>query len=313
MIRYFCRRLAFGVALLALVTSTTFFVVFGSSDTVVRSLVGEQATERQMAERTAELGLDRPVWEQFGDWVAHAVTGDLGRSYFTSEPVTEAIGNRLPVTLALMICSILVLAAASAVLGVLAAVRRGGVVDRALQILTEALSAIPKFWLALMLVIALAIDLRLFPATGYTPIGDGIGAWALGLVLPTTAIVLGELRITSMVRGAVSDELDKPYVRTLRSRGLSEPEVLFRHVLRNAAPPWLSLLSMKVVALLGGIVVIEKVFALPGIGSLATSAAISGDIPVLMGVVVITVAVIFVVYLVFDLVQAWLNPKVRLS
>ncbi|MEV7869626.1 ABC transporter permease [Streptomyces sp. NPDC088124] len=313
MIRYLCRRLAFGVALLALVTSATFFAVFGSSHTVVRSLVGEQATEQQIAARTAELGLDRPVWEQFGDWVAHAVTGDLGTSYFTSEPVTQAIGNRLPVTLTLMICSMVVLAVVSAVLGVLAAVRRGGVVDRTLQLVTETLSAVPKFWLALMLVIALAINLRFFPATGYAPLSDGVGAWALGIVLPTAAIVLGELRITSMVRGAVSDELDKPYVRTLRSRGLSETEVLFRHVLRNAAPPWLSLLSMKVVALFGGVVVIEKVFAVPGVGSLATGAATSGDIPVLMGVVVTTVAIIFVVYLVFDLVQAWLNPKVRLS
>ncbi|MGW3293511.1 ABC transporter permease [Streptomyces xiamenensis] len=313
MIRYLGRRLAFGVALLALVTSATFFAVFGNSDTVVRSLVGEQATEQQIAARAAELGLDRPVWEQFGDWVAHAVTGDLGASYFTSEPVTQAIGNRLSVTLTLMVFSLLLLAVVSAVLGTLAAVRRGGMVDRTLQIVTETLSAIPKFWLALMLVIALAINLRLFPATGHVPISDGVGAWLLGIVLPTTAIVLGELRITSMVRGAVSDELDKPYVRTLRSRGLSETEVLYRHVLRNAAPPWLSLLSMKVVALFGGIVVIEKVFALPGIGSLATDAATSGDIPVLMGVVVTTVAVIFVVYLVFDLVQAWLNPKVRLT
>ncbi|WP_320779915.1 ABC transporter permease [Streptomyces sp. CRN 30] len=313
MIRYLCRRLAFGAALLALVTSATFFAVYGSSDTVVRSLVGEQASAEQIAERTAELGLDRPVQEQFGDWVAHAVTGDLGTSYFTSEPVTQAIGNRLSVTLTLMICSMVVLAVVSAVLGVLAAVRRGGVVDRALQIVTETLSAVPKFWLALMLVIALAINLRLFPATGYAPISDGVGAWALGIVLPTAAIVLGELRITSMVRGAVSDELDKPYVRTLRSRGLSESEVLFRHVLRNAAPPWLSLLSMKVVALFSGVVVIEKVFAVPGIGSLATDAATSGDIPILMGVVVTTVAIIFVVYLVFDLVQAWLNPKVRLT
>lgn len=313
MILYLCRRLAFGVALLALVTSATFFVVFGSSDSVVRSLVGEQATEEQIAERTAELGLDRPVWEQFADWVAHAVTGDLGASYATSEPVGEAIANRLPATLALMVCAILVLALVSAVLGTLAAVREGGAVDRVLQLVTETLSAIPKFWLALMLVIGLAINVRLFPATGYAPFGDGVGAWAVGIVLPTTAIVLGELRITSMVRGAVADELGKPYVRTLRSRGLSGTEVLFRHVLRNAAAPWLSLMSMKVVALFGGAVVIEKVFAVPGIGSLATTAATGGDIPVLMGVVLVTVALIFVVYLVFDLVQAWLNPKVRLS
>ncbi|MFC3996188.1 ABC transporter permease [Nocardiopsis sediminis] len=313
MIRFLCRRLAFGAALLALVTCATFFTVFGSSDSVVRSLVGDQATDEQIAARTAELGLDRPVLTQFADWVAHAVTGDLGQSWFTSEPVATAVANRLPATLALMVLSILVLAAASAVLGTLAAVREGGALDRALQVVTETLSSVPKFWLALMLVIGLAINLRLFPATGYAPIADGPGTWALGLVLPTLAIVLGELRVTSMVRGAVADELGKPYVRTLRARGLSRAEVLFGHVLRNAASPWLSLMSMKVVALFSGTVVIEKVFAVPGIGSLATTAAIGGDVPVLMGVVVVTVIVIVGVYLVFDLVQAWLNPKVRLS
>jgi peptide/nickel transport system permease protein len=310
---YLIKRFASAIVLLLLVTTATFAVMYASSENVVRSLVGENASAEQLAQRTTELGLDRPLWEQFVGWASKAITGDFGVSYFTSEPVVVAVTNRLPVTLSLVIVSMIILSIVSAVLGTLAAVRTGGALDRTLQIVTEVFSSVPKFWLALMLVIAFALTLPLFPATGFVPLTEDPVAWMICLVLPVAAIVLGELRVTSMVRGAVADELSKDYVRTLRSRGLSASEILFRNALRNAAPPWLTLMSMKFVALLGGTLVIEKVFALPGLGSLATNAALSGDVPVLLGVVVATVLIIVVVYLVFDLVQSWLNPKVRLQ
>ena len=313
MVLYLIKRLASAIVLLLLVTTATFAVMYSSSENVVRSLVGENATAQQLAQRTSELGLDRPLWEQFATWAGNAVTGDFGISYFTSEPVVVAVTNRLPATLSLVITSMIVLSVVSAVLGTLAAIRTGGALDRTLQVVTEVFSSVPKFWLALILVIAFALTMPIFPATGFVPLGEDPLGWAVAIFLPVTAIVLGELRVTSMVRGAVSDELSKDYVRTLRSRGFSSAEILFRNVLRNAAPPWLTLMSMKFVALLGGTLVIEKVFALPGLGSLATNAALSGDVPVLLGVVVATVLIIVVVYLVFDLVQSWLNPKVRLQ
>jgi peptide/nickel transport system permease protein len=313
MLQFIVRRLAAGIVLVAAVSITTFLVMYVNVDRVVRTLVGENASAEQVAARAHELGLDRPLVVQLGDWLLGAVRGDLGTSYFTSEPVVLAVANRMPVTLSLLAGALIILTVLSAVIGIFAGVRQGGAVDRIIQIASEILSSIPKFWLALMLVLVLAIQLRVFPATGYMPLSAGFGAWAWSILLPTVAIVLGELRVISMVRGSVADELRKDYVRTLRARGLGEAEILFVHVLRNASGPWLSLMSMKVVALIGGAVVIEQVFALPGIGSLATTAATGGDVPVLLGVVVFIAALITVIYIVFDVLTAWLNPKVRLS
>jgi peptide/nickel transport system permease protein len=313
MLSYILKRVGAGAVLLVLVTVATFLVMYVNGERVVRTLVGDNAPPEQIAARTTQLGLDRPVAVQLGDWMWKALQGDLGTSYFTSEPVLQAVLNRLPITLSLVTCSILVLAVLSGLLGVAAGVRQGGLVDRVVQVLSELFSSVPKFWLALMLVLGFAINLRVFPATGYAPLANGIGAWALALFLPVTAIVLGELRVVSMVRGSIADELRKDYVRTLRARGLGTTEILFRNVLRNASGPWLALMSMKVVALLGGVVVIEQVFALPGIGQLAATAATGGDIPVLMGVVVMITVTITIVYIVFDLLAAWLNPKVRLA
>ncbi|WP_150460828.1 ABC transporter permease [Nesterenkonia ebinurensis] len=313
MITYILRRAASGVLLILAVSVVTFLIVFSDTQRIVRSLVGERATAEQLAQRTAEMGLDRPLFQQMIDWFANAFTGDFGASWLTSEPVAQVIINRLPITLSLVICSIVVLALISAVLGTFAAVRQGGAADRIIQIGTEILSALPKFWLALMLVIVFAIQFPLFPATGYVSLQNDVIGWATAVTLPVAAVVMGELRVTSMVRGAIADELNKDYIRTLRSRGLPSREVLFKHVLRNAAEPWVSLLSMKIVGIWTGVVVIEAVFALPGIGTLATNAATRGDGPVLMGVVVATVIVIVFVYLIFDLLQAWLNPKARLT
>ncbi|GAB3849008.1 ABC transporter permease [Nesterenkonia populi] len=313
MISYLVRRLLAGAVLIVVVSVATFLIVFSETEAIVRRLVGQQATEDQIAQREEEMGLDRPLSAQLVSWFSDASRGDLGASWLTSEPVAEVLANRLPITLSLVICSIVVLAVLSALLGTLAAVRQGGLVDRTVQISTETLSAVPKFWLALMLVLALAIQAQIFPATGYVGLQSDAWGWAVALTLPVTAVVAGELRVTSMVRATIADELGKDYLRTLRSRGLSPLTIILRHVLRNAAGPWVALLSMKIVGLWGGAVVIENVFALPGIGSLATNAASQGDGPVLMGVVVATVVVIVLVYLIFDLLQAWLNPKARLS
>jgi peptide/nickel transport system permease protein len=313
MLSYILKRLGAAFVLVTLTSVSTFLILHVDADRVVRTLVGENASPEQVAARAAELGLDQPLIVQLGSWLWGALRGDFGTSYFTSEPVMLAISHRVPVTVSLIICSMLALTVLSIAFGVLAGVRQGGVVDRTVQIVSEAFSSVPKFWLALILVLAFAIRLHIFPATGYVPLADDPAGWALSLFLPTTAIVLGELRVVSMVRGSIADELGKDYVRTLRARGLSTAEILFRNVLRNASGPWAALMSMKAVAFLGGAVVIEQVFALPGIGLLATDAATRGDVPVLMGIVVITTIMISVIYLVFDLFMAWLNPKVRLS
>jgi peptide/nickel transport system permease protein len=223
------------------------------------------------------------------------------------------IANRFPVTLSMVVVAIVVTAVISLIFGVVAAVR-GGWVDRVLQFVSVAGFAIPNFWLALMLVILLALTLTVLPATGYVPLEDGPGAWAMSLVLPVTSLVVGGVASAAQqIRGAFIDVLDLDYVRTLQARGLGRRSVLLRHVLRNAAPPALIVLSLQFIAQLGGAVVIEKIFALPGLGTLTVNSAIQGDTPALMGVVVVLVVVVVIVNLLIDLVNGWINPKVRLQ
>jgi peptide/nickel transport system permease protein len=175
-------------------------------------------------------------------------------------------------------------------------------------------AAIPNFVVAIALVFAFAIALPLFPATGYiSPDVDPAG-WARSLVLPVAAVTIGSIAgAAQQFRGAVIDTLNQDFVRTLRSRGISQRAIIFRHVLRNAAAPGMTILSLQTISLMGGVVIIERVFALPGMGLLASNSALQGDIPAVMGSVLFTVIVVVVVNIAVDLLNGWLNPKARLS
>ena len=223
------------------------------------------------------------------------------------------VANRLPVTLSMVILAVLITAIISAVLGVIAAVR-GGIVDKILQFVSVIGVALPNFWVALMLVVVFALTIPIFPATGYVPFQDDPAAWALSLVLPVTALVIGGIASAAQqIRGAFIDVLELDYVRTLLSRGIRRRSVLLRHVLRTAAPPALTVLSLQFIGLLGGAVVIERIFAIPGLGTLTVNSSIQGDIPAIMGIVVVLVIVVVIVNLVIDLANGWINPKARLQ
>jgi peptide/nickel transport system permease protein len=292
MLTFIIRRLLAGIVLVFVIATLTFFLSYGSSADVARNILGESATAEQITAKNAELGLDQPLLVQYLAWLLPAARGDFGASWFSNESVTQMIANRFPVTLSMVVVAIVVTAVISLIFGVVAAVR-GGWVDRVLQFVSVAGFAIPNFWLALMLVILLALTLTVLPATGYVPLEDGPGAWAMSLVLPVTSLVVGGVASAAQ-----------------QIRGRS---VLLRHVLRNAAPPALIVLSLQFIAQLGGAVVIEKIFALPGLGTLTVNSAIQGDTPALMGVVVVLVVVVVIVNLLIDLVNGWINPKVRLQ
>ncbi|NYD66721.1 ABC transporter permease [Agromyces atrinae] len=313
MLIFLMKRIAAGVVLIFAVATLTFFLMSVGGTDPARNILGEGATEAQVAAKSAELGLDQPLLVRYGEWLSHAVQGDFGRSWFTNEPVIDSLANKFPVSLSIVVTAIILTAIVSAVLGVTAAVRRGWV-DRFVQFFAIFGFALPNFWVALVLVSVFAVSLRLLPATGYTPIATDPAAWALGLVLPVLALVTGTIASTAQqVRGATIDVLRQDYVRTLRSRGVSKSSLLFRHVLRNAAPPALTVLSLQFVGLLGGAIIIEKIFALPGIGSLAVSSTIQGDLPPILGLVVGMVVLVVLVNLLIDLATGWLNPKARLS
>ena len=313
MLQFILRRLASGAVLLFVITTVTYTLLYAGGGDIARRLLGQNATQEQVARRAADLGLDRPLWEQYADWLTGAASGDLGRSWFTGQLVTTGVTSRLGVTLSLVLGATLIAAVLAVALGVLAAVR-GGWVDRFVQLCSVLGFAIPGFLIALGLVLLFAINLGLFRATGYVPASSSLSGWLASVTLPVIALSISAIAaVAQQVRGSVIDALRRDYVRTLRSRGLGFRRVVFKHVLRNAGGPALSVLAVQFIGLLGGAVIIEKVFAIPGLGQLAVSATTDGDIPIVMGVVLATAVIVVVVNLAIDLLQAVLNPRVRLS
>jgi peptide/nickel transport system permease protein len=311
MITFLVRRLLAGVALVFVVSTITFALIYGAAGNVARNILGESATADQVAAKTQELGLDQSLPVQYFSWLGRALTGDLGTSWFTSEPVSAALATRVPVTLSMVISAVIITALLSAILGIAAAVR-GGWLDRVIQFVSVIGFSLPNFWVALILVLTFSVALGLLPATGYVPLSQSAPGWALALLLPVTSLVLGGVASAAQqIRGATIDVLSQDYIRTLRAHGLSDRSVLVKHALRNAAPPALTVLSLQFVGLLGGAVVIERVFAIPGLGTMTVGAALQGDIPVLMGIVVVLVILVVIVNLLIDLANGWVNPKVR--
>jgi peptide/nickel transport system permease protein len=311
MITFILRRVASGLIVLAAVTTMTFFLLYLSTANVARNILGETATAAQVHQKEIQLGLDKPLVDRYFDWVGGALRGDFGVSWFGSQPVAHSIITRLPATISVVVVTILVVAVISTVLGVTAAVRRGRT-DATLQIVSVGGAAIPQFVAAIVIVTVFAIKLRLFPATGYVNLGDDPAAWLRSIALPVAALAIAAIAsTTAQVRSSTIAVLEKDYVRTLRSRGLGEGEILFKHVLRDAAPAALTVLSLQFIAMLGGVVIIEQIFALPGVGFLALQSTTQGDMPMLMGVVTYIVIVVVVVNLLADLAVGWLNPKAR--
>lgn len=312
MVVFLTRRVIAGAVMVLVVATAAFLLMSLTGGSAARNILGVTATTAQVRAKAHELGLDQPVFERYLSWLAALFHGDLGSSWLSNQSVSSMLVAKLPVTLSLVLAAIVVSALLSIALGMTAAVR-GGWVDRFVQVFAVVGFALPEFWVALVLVTVFAVTLHLVPATGYTPLATSVPLWAAGLLLPTIALVLGTVSSTSQqVRGATIDVLRRDFVRTLRSRGISRGSLLLRHVLRNAAPPALTILSLQFVGLLSGAIVIEKVFALPGIGSMAVLATTQGDLPSVLGVVVVTVIIVVIVNLAIDLVSGWLNPKARI-
>ncbi|MEU7861433.1 ABC transporter permease [Nonomuraea sp. NPDC049141] len=312
MLAFLTKRIGAGLSVLLVVPSLTFLLMFGNAANAARQILGETATPEQVAAKAAELGVNRPLYVQFFDYVGHLSVGDLGRSWFTAEPIGSLVTSRATVTLTVVIGSILVSTLLAFALGVAAALRRG-VLDIALQVLAIVGFAVPGFWLALLLVSNLALQLRLFPATGFVAFTASPGQWLASITLPIVALMVGAVAgVAQQVRGSVIDVLEQDYVRTLRARGLPSWRVV-AHVLRNASAPALTVVALTFIGTLSGAVFVERIFALPGLGLAATNAAVNGDVPVIMGVVLVMTTIVVLVNLVVDLAIGLLNPKVRLS
>lgn len=313
MIPYILRRLGAGLVLLVAVTAVTFFLVHAADIPVARNVLGLSATDAQIDTKNAELGLDRPVVEQYATWVGHAVHGDLGTSYFTSEPVWSALETRLPVTLSVVVLSTVLTVVVSLALGCASAVRKG-FPDTVLQGVSTLSYIFPAIILAVTLVLVFSINLHWVPATGYVPLAESPGRWFSSTILPAVSLALGGIAsLSAQIRGSLRDELDRDYIRTLRSRGVSETRIVLVHALRNAASPSLTTLSLQFIGMFGGALFVERIFGLSGFGTYAFSATTQGDIPAIMGVTLFSVGLVVAVNLLVDLANGWLNPKARVA
>ncbi|MFJ2620973.1 ABC transporter permease [Glutamicibacter sp. NPDC087344] len=313
MTSFIFRRLLSGVLTLVTISVFGFVLLYSGAHDIARRLVGNTAAPEIVARKEAELGLDRPLIEQFVEWATGAISGDLGRSWFSGQYVVDALAARLPVTLSLTLGATVLTLIAGIMIGVIAASKRG-VADRVTQVISFVVSAVPGFLIALFLVYLFGLTLHWLPATGYIPIEKSFTGWLSTITLPIVALALGATAsVAQQVRGAMIDTLRLDYVRTLRSRGLPYNRVVYRHVLRNAAGPALSILGLQIIVMFGGAVVIEQVFSAPGVGQAAVAATIQGDVPLVMGIIVATGLFVLIINLVIDLIQGLLNPKVRVS
>ena len=313
MIKFIAKRLGSGLVVLFVVSALTFTLLYTSSGSIARNILGDQATPEQVGLKEQELGLDQPLVTRYFAWLGDALSGNLGASWFTSEPVASSLATRIPVTMTMVFTAMILIAICAALIGVAAAVKRGWV-DRVVQVGAIVGDSIPGYVIGVLLVTLLAIQLGFFPATSTISPEVGPEAWVYSMTLPVIALLInGVTGGAQQIRSAVIKQLERDYVRTLRSRGIGEREILFKHVLRSAAPAGLTVLSLQLIGMLGGVVIIEQIFALPGMGPLAVTATGQSDLPVVMGVVMYTVVVVIVVNLLVDILNGWLNPKVRVS
>lgn len=313
MIFYILRRLSTGLVLALLVTFITFLLLGNSFEAAAYTILGPSATADSIADLMAARGWDRPVVVQYAEWLGNAVRGDFGVSVYTSLPVAPSVTQRLLVTLSLIVPALLITAILSTLLGVWAA-SRGGAADRTAQIISLVGYIVPGLLLAIGLVVIFSVQLKWLPATGFTPLTEHPVAWARSITIPVIVLVIGGVaNLAAQVRGRMIDELRRDYVRTLRTRGVSTGSIVIRHALRNAGSPALTVLSLEFISMFGSSLIIENVFALPGYGSFAFNASLQGDIPVIMAITAFGVLLVFVVNLITDLANGWLNPKARVQ
>jgi peptide/nickel transport system permease protein len=306
-------RVAMGAVLILVVSAISFVLVSLTPGNAAQALLGPQGTHQEYVALRRQLGLNLPLYEQYWRWLEHAITGNLGSSVISGASVGSQISSRLPVTLSLVIGSLLVSVIVGTAIGVISAVRRG-LVDRGLDAISLVGFAVPSFWAGAVLIVIFAVDLKWLPATGYTPVSQSVGGWIESIVLPVGALSLAMVAaIAKQTRDAMIAVLDSEHIRAAWASGLSPRTIYLKHALKNAGMRIATITGVMAVGLLGGTVVVEVVFALPGLGSLLVNATATHDLPVVQGVVVVLTALVVVINLLVDLTYAALNPRVRTS
>ncbi|ONH33175.1 MULTISPECIES: ABC transporter permease [Protofrankia] len=311
--RRWARTLLLGALPVALIsTFLVFLMTYLASGNPAAQKLGDRATPEEVTRLNASWGLDRSFPEQYLSWLGHAVRGDLGKSYFSGLSVTKSIGERLPVDASITLVAVVVAVLAGFAAGILAALRQGGITDRAITVLAAAATTIPEFWLAIMFVSLFSLTLGWLPSGGYVPLTEDPGQWLLHVLLPGGSLGLAvAAQVARQLRTSLLAAFGAHYVLGARVRGLSTPRILFGHILRNAAAPAIATLGLAIPTLLGGAVIAEAIFGLPGLGQYALSGAQSHDIPVIQGVLVVSIVLVLSCNLAVDAFLGWLRPATR--
>lgn len=312
MVQLIIRRLLIMVPVAFLVSLMVFSLLLLVPGDPAVTLAGENATEEQVEATRERLGLNDPVLEQYGRWMGGVLRGDLGESLFSSQQVTDAIVQRLPVTLSLAGGAMVVALLVGVPAGILAAVFRGRWPDRLLGLGAAASIAMPNYFLGMLLILVFAIWNSWLPATSYVGFTDDRVLWFKHLLLPWLTLGLASAAvITRQLRSSLIGVLAQDYVRTARAKGLRSRTVILKHASKNAAIPVVTVIGTQVAFLLGGSVIVEQVFGLTGIGQLVVNAVFRRDLPVIQGVVVFFTMIVLLMNLLVDLAYGYLNPKVR--
>jgi peptide/nickel transport system permease protein len=301
------------LAVMAIVAVMVFVLTRAASGDPVAVLLGDQASAEDIVRVQRQYGLDKPLVLQFGYWVKELVQGNLGQSIFLQRPVTQALWERAEPTTLLALMAVLIAALIGVPCGIVSAVFRGRAVDQFFTGLAMLGASIPSFWLGLVLMQLFAVSLGWLPVSGYGDPDASLAERMRHLLLP--AAVLGMLNsalIIRFTRAAMLDVLEEDYVRTARAKGLGEWSVVLKHALRNALVPIVTVVGLTVALMIGGAVVTETVFGLPGVGNLVVSAVLRRDYPVIQGALLIVAMIYVVINFLVDLLYLWVDPRVKL-
>ncbi|MBU0462406.1 MAG: ABC transporter permease [Proteobacteria bacterium] len=313
MLRFLIKRF-FSMALVLLVVSVTIFIVMhllpGDPAAI---MLGPEATNEDIAALQAEMGLDKPVWIQFADWIGRFLQGDLGKSlFFQNRSVSDVILDHLEATVLLTLLSLTMAALIGIVTGVLAAATHESIFDRGFMLFTSIAVAVPNFWLGLMLVLGFSIMVPIFPAAGYSPLSNGIWSCLSYLVLPSITLAAGAVAlIARMTRACMLDVLRNEYIRTAKAKGVGPSLVIFKHALRNAIIPVVTVIGMSFANLMGGAVVTESIFNIPGVGRLLIKSVFTRDYPVIEGVVLYIAIAWTLINLLVDIIYTFIDPRLE--
>lgn len=315
MFAYLVRRLFYGILVLAIMVTFVFVAMrLVPGDVVALQLADAGGvTEEQIAEMKRQLGLDKSIFGQLTDWTLNAVRGDLGTSLWSSTPVTQQIGERLPVTLQLATLSMILAIVIAIPVGIISAMKRNTWIDNSLRVLAIIGLSIPNFWLALLLIVFLSLVFGWIPPLGFRSFFEDPWINMQQMFLP--AIVLGlslSASIVRMTRSSLLEVLHSDFIRTIRAKGAKEKLVIFKHAFRNSLVSVVTLIGLQVGYLLGGTVIIESIFALPGVGSLVFESVARRDYPLVQATVLLYGAIFIIVNLIVDITYGYIDPRMRI-